>query len=324
MKKQQSLIVKLMVVMAAVLLVVLTGCSQQSSNKSTDSTNKTAKVAKTKLKDPMGNKITLKKTPKKIVSLAPSVTQIIDSLGDKDKLVGVDTQSPNYVKGLKKLPQSDMETLDLEKLLSMNPDVVFVTDFSLYKSGDVVKKLKKAGITVAAVPTEQSMAQIQHDIKFIGTVLNKENKSKKIVSQMKSDINDIKAISSKIKNKKTVLFEVASAPDIYTSGNHTFINEMIEIAGAKNIFVDKKGSIKVSEESVLKKNPDVILTNVNYEDDPVANILKRKGWENVTAVKNKQVYYIDNTSSSLPNQHVVKAIKEIAKAVYPDEFKALD
>lgn len=322
MKKNQSLIAKLMVVMAAVLLVVLAGCSQPAS-KSNDAA-KTTTVAKTKIKDPMGNKITLKKTPKKIVSLAPSVTQIIDSLGDKDKLVGVDTQSPNYVKGLKKLPKSDMETLDLEKLLSMDPDVIFVTDFSLYKSGDVVKKLKKAGITVAAIPTEQSIAQIQHDIKFVGTVLNKENKSKKIVSQMKSDINEIKDISSKIKNKKTVLFEIASLPNIYTVGNHSFINEMIEIAGAKNVFVDKKGSIKASEESVLKKNPDVILTNVNYEDDPVQNILNRKGWENVTAVKDKQVHYINNAYSSLPNQHVVQGIKEIAKAVYPDEFKALD
>ena len=64
----------------------------------------------------------------------------------------------------------------------------------------------------------------------------------------------------------------------------------------------------------------MILTSVNYIDDPVAEILARPGWENVTAVVNADVYYIDNAAASLPNEHIVDALLEMAKAVYPEAY----
>ena len=68
-------------------------------------------------------------------------------------------------------------------------------------------------------------------------------------------------------------------------------------------------------------NPDVILTNVNYVENPTEEIMNRTGWEHITAVKDKAVYSIDSNSSSRPTQHIIKALKEMAKAVYPDEYK---
>ena len=104
-------------------------------------------------------------------------------------------------------------------------------------------------------------------------------------------------------------------------GKDTYINEMIETIGAENVMAKETGAIKVSEEAAIMANPDVILTNVEYVPDPINDILKLKGWEEVKAVKNKAVYSIDNERSSLPNQHVIKAMTEMAKAVYPDVFK---
>ena len=103
-------------------------------------------------------------------------------------------------------------------------------------------------------------------------------------------------------------------------GTGTFLDEMITLIVAKNVLADQQGWVSVTEEDAVAANPDVILTSVNYVDDAVGEILSREGWQDVTAVANKDVYYIDNGASSLPNQHVVDALVEMAKAVYPDAY----
>lgn len=95
---------------------------------------------------------------------------------------------------------------------------------------------------------------------------------------------------------------------------------MIEIIGATNVLASEEGWISVSEETAVAADPDVILTNVNYIENPVEEIKSRAGWENMKAIKNNDVYYIDNMSSSLPNHNIVKALEEMAKAVYPDKY----
>lgn len=109
---------------------------------------------------------------------------------------------------------------------------------------------------------------------------------------------------------------------MYSFGRGVFLNEMIELIGAENILADQEGWLAVEGETVASANPDVILTNVNYLDDAVGEILSRSGWEGVSAIQNKQVYYIDNMSSSLSNHNIVKALDEMAKAVYPDAYGA--
>ena len=108
---------------------------------------------------------------------------------------------------------------------------------------------------------------------------------------------------------------------MYSLGTGTFINEMIEIIGAQNILADQKSWIAVSDEMVLAKDPDVILTNVSYIPNPIDEIMARAGWASLKAVKGKKVFGIDTNSSSRPNHNIIKALKEMAKAVYPEIYK---
>ena len=87
-------------------------------------------------------------------------------------------------------------------------------------------------------------------------------------------------------------------------------------------FVEKQELLGVFAPSagVIDKNPDVILTNVDYIDNPIQEIKSRPGWENINAVKNNQVYLIDKNSSSRPSSHIIKALNEMAKAIYPDVY----
>ena len=95
---------------------------------------------------------------------------------------------------------------------------------------------------------------------------------------------------------------------------------MVTGIGATNVTGDQEGWVSISEEEAIAMNPDVIVTNVNYVEDAVNVIKNAAGWENVNAIKNNEVYYIDADASNQPNNHVVDAMIEMAKKVYPDQF----
>lgn len=147
-----------------------------------------------------------------------------------------------------------------------------------------------------------------------------EAEGQAIADEMQGKIDALAAIGTGITDKKTVLFEISALPYIYSFGSGTFLHEMIELLGAKNVLGDQFSWISVTEESAVAANPDVILTSVNYIEDSVGEILSRPGWNNVTAVANKDVYYIDNGASSLPNHHIVDAMIEMALALYPEAY----
>ena len=154
-----------------------------------------------------------------------------------------------------------------------------------------------------------------------------EKKGKELVDSMKKEVEKVKAIGDKIADKKNVYFEIGAGSGLYTFGNGTFLNELIETVGAKNIFGNESSWITVTPEAVIDANPDVILVNTPGTNEAgltaIEDVESRDGWDTITAVQNGAVYSIDNNASSRPSQNVIKALKEIAKAIYPDEYKEL-
>ncbi|MEQ6173218.1 ABC transporter substrate-binding protein [Enterococcus faecalis] len=309
-----------MMTLGLVATLGLAGCGKQEK-KATTSSEKTEVTLPTK--DRSGKEITLLKEATKIISLVPSTTEVIEDLGKTDQLIAVDTQSSTMMTDLKKLPQMDMMAVDAEKLIALKPQIVYVNDINLASSESVWKQVEDAGITVVNIPTSTSIKAIKEDVQFIADSLSEHEKGQKLIKTMDQEIDEVAKIGKTIKKPKTVLFEVAALPDIYSFGNGTFLNEMIETIGAKNVLANEKGWLPVTEEAAIAAKPEVILTNVNYMKDPAKEILARKNWENVPAVQNKEVFEIDNMSSSLPNNHITKALKQMAKAVYPEEYKDL-
>lgn len=309
-----------MMTLGLVATLGLAGCGKQEK-KATTSSEKTEVTLPTK--DRSGKEITLPKEATKIISLVPSTTEVIEDLGKTDQLIAVDTQSSTMMTDLKKLPQMDLMAVDAEKLIALKPQIVYVNDINLASSESVWKQVEDAGITVVNIPTSTSIKAIKEDVQFIADSLSEHEKGQKLIKTMDQEIDEVAKIGKTIKKPKTVLFEVAALPDIYSFGNGTFLNEMIETIGAKNVLANEKGWLPVTEEAAIAAKPEVILTNVNYMKDPAKEILARKNWENVPAVQNKEVFEIDNMSSSLPNNHITKALKQMAKAVYPEEYKDL-
>ena len=316
-KRMTKFICVLMVLVLAVGMLAACGAKNSGNYAHAPSTKPT--------EDRAGNEITIPDEINKIASFAPSINQVLESFGMLDKVVAIDTQTPNYVTGLDSLPQFDMMEPDVEKIAELEPDVVFTTGMS-YQDNDPYAALKEMGICVIVIPSSSSIQAIQEDITFMADCLGGDAvaKAEEINKTMQAEIDEIAAIGKTVTEKKRVMFEIGALPYLYSFGKGTFLDEMITLIGAENVFGDQESWIPVTEEDAVAANPDVILTSVNYIEDSVGEILGRPGWENVNAVANKEVYYIDNGTSSLPNQYVVEALKQMAEAVYPDLYEYED
>ena len=273
--------------------------------------------------DRAGAPITLPAKVERIISMAPSTTEVLIDLGLADKIIAADTNTKKD--GLLKhdIPYFDMMKPDAEKLIALKPDVVFISGMSNAKGNTPFSPLIDAGICVVNIPSSSSIEAVYLDIAYIAAVVKQEEKGAKIIANMKKEIEAVRKKGAAIAQdkKKTVYFEIGAAPYMYSLGTGTFINEMIEIIGAQNILADQKSWIAVSDEMVLAKDPDVILTNVSYIPNPIDEIMARSGWASLKAVKGKKVFGIDTNSSSRPNHNIIKALKEMAKAVYPEIYK---
>ena len=273
--------------------------------------------------DRAGAPITLPAKVERIVSMAPSTTEVLIDLGIADKIIAADTNTKKDGLLKQDIPYFDMMKPDAEKLIALKPDVVFISGMSNAKGNTPFSPLIDAGICVINIPSSSSIEAIYLDIAYIAAVVKQEEKGAKIIANMKKEIEAVRKKRAAIAQdkKKTVYFEIGAAPYMYSLGTGTFINEMIEIIGAQNILADQKSWIAVSDEMVLAKDPDVILTNVSYIPNPIDEIMARSGWASLKAVKGKKVFGIDTNSSARPNHNIIKALKEMAKAVYPEIYK---
>jgi len=319
---------KLYSLLLVVLLTVgvLAGCAEKKDQVNEE--NKTSVEKKTAeitypltLTDATKTKVTIEKKPEKIVSLIPSNTEIVFALGLDKEVVGV-TDFDNYPEAATKKEKIGGQEINLEKIISLKPDLVLAHASWASNSEAGLQQLKDAGIAVFVVNDAQNFDQVFDSIDMIGKATGETVKANEIISGMKEKLEDIKAKASEIKEKKKVLVEVSPAPEIYTSGKNTFMDQMLRLINAENIANDQEGWIKIDQEAMIKRNPDVIVTTYGYYvKNPVDQVLTRKGWETVNAVKNKHVVDVDSDRVTRTGPRIVEGVEDLAKAVYPDIFK---
>jgi len=315
---------KLLTILTVGIALTLTACSNEGTD-TTDSESNSGNGALVNealpTVDRAGHAINVPENIETIISLAPAITQVLQDLDVLDQLIAVDTFSTLSVAGLDDLPQFDMMLIDLEQLLVLNPDVIFASEISFGMDADIFAPLIDAGILVAKIPTSNSIDAIMEDVQFIADVLGLHAKGNELISEMQAGIAEIRATSQTITEQRTVLFEINPSPSIFSFGSGVFLNEMIEIVGAQNILANEEGWLPVSEEVIVYSNPDVILTNVSFLDDPIQEILSRDGWGSVTAVANGDIHQVNEDFTSQPNHRIVEGLREIARAVYPEYFE---
>ena len=252
-----------------------------------------------------------KKTPERIISTAPSNTEILFALGLGDKVVGVTTYCNYPPEAPEKEKIGGFSTVDIEKIISLNPDMVLASSIT---GDENIKKLEDKGITVLIVEPK-NIDEILKAIELIGNVTGKENEAKSLTENMLKRINKVKENSKNLKEKPKVMYVVWHEP-LMSAGKNTFANDIIEIAGGENIYSDMEIQYPtISLESVIDRNPDIIIASVGHGDAGNLTynyVMNEPRLKDVNAVKNKRVYEIDADIMNRPGPRISDALEQFA------------
>lgn len=275
--------------------------------------------SKNEISDSDKNNIIQNKKIEKIISLSPGVTDILIDLNEAHKIIAADTFSKDILKknNINVSNVFDMLNPDAEKIISLDSDIIFINNLTAFYTKNSLLSLSNP--TIITITNSETLKGIEDDIYFLGKVLNADDRAKEVVSNMRTKIKEIKDIGDTITNKKTVYFEISALPNLYSFGSNVYLDDIINIIGAKNIFSNRNEWINVSEEDVVYLNPDIIFTSVDYVYNPVAEITNRAAWRDINAVKTSKVFFVEGTS--LPTHNIVSSIILMAKYIYPEEYK---
>lgn len=309
------------------LLLLACSCSNNnSSSKASNSFDYNTDDYRDVL-DTEGNYIKVPKNIHSIASMAPAVTDLILALGFYDQLTLVDYYSYQVGKSIAtndKIAKTDMLNPNIEAIVESGCNVVFISDIN--HAQDRFEMLKSLGIVVINIPMNNRLHEIGDSIMFMGRILNQEARAKSIADELNRELLNIQRLSKTVAHQQKLYFEMESPPNIYTFGSGVYINDIINLIGAENIFENQKGWIKVSAESVIERNPDVIIAFDRHGSSSIANdINTRVGWQHIKAIENGRVLMMNNDGIlSRPTHNIIKPIKEIAKYIYPDVYASLE
>ena len=253
------------------------------------------------------------------MALTPSDCEILFAIGAGDTLVGRGEYC-DYPAEVLDIPavQSGAET-NIEEILALEPQLLIMSTMS--QTEEQAAQLEAAGVQVV-ISDAQDIAGVYTAIEMIGKLMGKDENAAEVIDNMKTTFAEIEEKSTG-DGSKTIYFEVSPLEyGLYTAGAHTFMDEVANMLGVKNCFADVEGWSAISEEQVLERNPDYIMTITMYYGEgptPEEEILGRAGWENVTAVKNKAILNLVDNELSRPAPRLADGAKMLYDFVYGEE-----
>ncbi|MFO7952510.1 MAG: cobalamin-binding protein [Bacillota bacterium] len=269
--------------------------------------------------DQMGREVKIETTPERIVSLSPSNTEISFALGLEDQVVGV-TDFCDYPPEIEeKEAVGGFDSPSIEKIIELEPELVLASTIHEEEVG----RLEDMDIAVLVVESSE-LAGLYESITLIAEMTGVAETGEELVASMQERIDAVKEKIGEIDDEERILvfYEVYADP-LMTAGKDAFINEIITLAGGKNIFGDVEEDYpEISAEKVAELQPEVILyPDVHGSADFVLEeMAARPGWESVPAVENQRLYDVDDNTFSRPGPRVVGAVEEAAEIFYPDKF----
>ncbi len=272
--------------------------------------------------DDLGRTVTVKGVPQRIVSLAPSNTEILFALGLDKEIVGVTDfcDYPPEAKG-KASVGAPFPEFSLEKIVALNPDLAVAFGYTL---PDVASKLETQGIPVIVLGAK-TVDGVIADIELVGKVAGREAKAKELTSAMRKRIE---AVTAKTKSvpKPSVYYEMDATDPTkpWTAGPGSLIDDLIRLAGGENIGAKGSSSaFQIGSEEILKANPQIIIFASAQYGVAKADLKKRTGWEAIAAVKEDAVYPVDATLADLievPGPRIAEGMEKMAQMIHPELF----
>jgi iron complex transport system substrate-binding protein len=262
--------------------------------------------------DDLGRLVAINGTPQRIVSLAPSNTEILFALGLGDKMVGVTDWCDYPPEALDKEKVGAYDTPDIEKIVALNPDLILV---AYGTTMDVINTLDGLGLTVFGIKSID-LDDVLNDIRTVGEITDKEVEAQALTSEMESRIKAVTDVTSELEQRPRVFYIVWHDP-LWTAGSETFIHELIEKAGGVNICQNITGYMIISIEEVVTCNPEVIIASEwSFEWAQNETLL-----EGTDARQNGRIYQGDDDLVQRPGPRLVEGLEWFAYFIHPEIFE---
>jgi iron complex transport system substrate-binding protein len=262
--------------------------------------------------DDAGRQVTIERSPTRIVSIAPSNTEMLFALGLDERIVGVDSYS-TYPPEAEQKPQvgSYLEP-DLERVVAAEPDLILATEAHL---GTVLPELDALGLpTVVIEPTD--LDEVFSGMLLVGTIADTSPQAKQVVCELQARVDAVTAAVAGAPRPR-VFFELS--PDLYTAGPGSFVDDLISRAGGDNVAAGAAELWpQLSAEAVVSADPQVILLADHEAGVTAEQVAARPGWQNVSAVQQGRIVSLDSDLVARPGPRVVDGLEAIAAALHPD------
>ncbi|MGC8913833.1 MAG: ABC transporter substrate-binding protein [Thermoplasmata archaeon] len=268
--------------------------------------------------DDMGRTVMVQLPVQRVISTAPSNTEILFAIGAGDMVVGVDNYSDYPAEARNITHIGDFVSLNIELIVSLKPDVVF----AYYGQKEGIMRLEQMGIPTITI-RPQNLDDILREIMLISTVCGKRGAGENLTFELRERIANITEKTKTLNEsaRPRVYYELWNSP-FMSAGPGSFINDLIRLAGGKNIAGNSSTDYPVlTEEYIISANPEVIITSSMNMDTP-EKILNRTNWQNMDAIKNHRVYAVDDNIVSRPGPRIVEGLEALAKIIHPEIFGA--
>ncbi len=265
--------------------------------------------------DSYDRKIDFEETPRRVISTAPGITEIVYMLGKGDLLIGR-TDYCDYPKEAASVESiGGLENPNIEKIVELNPDVVIASTHFRKEDAEALDEL---GIKLVVFTSEQSFEGTYSVISAVGSLLDAEDKAQEQIAEMKADVEYVESIVSKVSEKPKVYYVIGFGQyGDYTAGGDTFIGKMLEMAGGTNIASDLSGWA-YSFEKIVEHNPDIIICSKFW--GARSELEMTDGYKDLDAVKNGSLYEIDNNMIDRQGPRLAEALVILAGIFHPELF----
>ena len=296
--------------LACTLFLSSNACSRSHPDKT--ETNSTDKIGYT---DGMGRKVLLPKRPQRIISLAPSVTEVLFMLGAGDRVIGVTTQC-DWPEAARRKPKiGDLLNVNYELILAAQPDLIIASTAGNDRTA--VLKLADLGLQVY-VTASRSVRQIFETVESIGRITDCAARGNQLVAEMKSRLDTVKKHLAGL--PATRAFFITWFDPLLAPGEHTFETDALREAAVLSITGDfKEFYPRYSLEQVLARDPDVIIT-VEHTGSPLPDLRRITGWNDLRAVKQDRIYVLNEVFQH-PSPRFVDGVEELAYKLHPERFR---
>ncbi|MBU2440189.1 ABC transporter substrate-binding protein [bacterium] len=268
--------------------------------------------------DDTGSVVTIPEEPQRIISTAPSNTEILFSLGLENKIVGV-TNYCNYPEKANNVEKiGEMTPLNLEKIASLKPDLIL--GYGLYQLGEIAP-LKEAGYNIIIIEP-MTINETLKSIRMVATICGITEKGNSLVESLTQRINKIKTKTSNIDiSKRPKIFIGGIYETIWTPGEGTLFNELITLAGGRNIAASLPGWAKISPEFVAKEEPEIIIIPIGAmgqvdESNIKENISKHAGWSNIPAIKSGKIFVVNEDLFYRAGPRLIDGLEKLYEIFY--------